>query len=130
MTTEHERRPMLLMERTIINAFERLPWVTQVRVRWKPPAAKSANPLGHFVIVHLFFSAETEQTFANIKAELAERLKAVPIDVALDHASGPEASKMYPEFPIILKRDWHWYYTHDYAIPDSAKDPEDRGGSK
>lgn len=123
---DHERRPMLVMEHTILNAFRSLRWVTQIRVRWKPPAPGSANPLGHFVIVHLYFSPETEQTFANIRAELAVRLKAVPIDVALEEASPDEVRRRFPGFPIILQRDWGWYYAHGYTVPDNAKDIEDR----
>lgn len=118
---DHARRPMLVMEHTIINAFSSLRWVTQIRVRWRPPAAGSQNPLGHFVIVHLFFSPDTEQVFDNIKAELSTRLKAVPIDVALDSASPNEVARQFPGYPIILQRDWSWYHANNYDIPDSAK---------
>lgn len=104
---------MLPAEVLVVNAYERVRSVTEIRVRWMPYTV-SGNMLGKFLIVVDLLAPDEE--LQRIQQEIAARVGPMPFDLTLDYVSMVEAIS-YPDYPVIMRRSWQWYYETGHALP-------------
>ena len=108
------RRPMLPIEQLVVAAYDRVRTVTEIRVRWLPQVSESGNMFGRFLVVVSVLGHNEE--LQSIQREMNARIGPMPYDIVIDYISAVEAIS-YPDYPVILRRSWEWYYETGNKLP-------------